>query len=229
MKKLLSVLSSSAVARLFARLKADQEGGVMILMGFMIIPLTFAVGFGVDYARAKSLQTHLNAAADAAALAAVSPAMILQSKQASQDAATSMFNAQAALQSGYQNLVPTITIIEGTSGTSTALGYLRKATVSYTANSTNLFGGILGANSLTVNGTSTASAAQPPNVDFYLAMDNSPSMLLPATSDGINKIIAATKSTALPNGCAFACHAQMAKQDYLYIRDTNTRDVLLST
>lgn len=201
----------------------------MMLMGFAIVPLTFAVGFGVDYARAKSLQTHLNAAADAAALAAVSPQMILAPDLTAQAAALSMFDAQAALQTGFQNMQRTATITPGTTG-STALGYLRKATVTYTVESTNMFGGILGASTLTVKGTSTASAAQPPNVDFYLAMDNSPSMLLPATSDGITKIIAATKlSGVLPNGCAFACHAQMAKTDNIYIRDTSSRHVLLST
>lgn len=200
-----------------------------MITGFAIIPLTFAVGFGIDYSRAMSLQTHLNAAADAAALAAVGPSMILQTQDTSKSAATAMFNAQAALLSGYQDLQMTPTITDNTSGTSGALGYLRKATVSYTVKSINVFGGILGARTLTVNGTSTASAAQPPNVDFYLAMDNSPSMLLPATSDGVSKIIAATKTAENSNGCAFACHAQMPKSDNIYIKDTSTRHILLST
>ncbi|MES1971230.1 MAG: pilus assembly protein TadG-related protein [Pseudomonadota bacterium] len=200
-----------------------------MITGFAIIPLTFAVGFGIDYSRAMSLQTHLNAAADAAALAAVGPSMILQTQDTSKSAATAMFNAQAALLSGYQDLQMTPTITDNTSGTSGALGYLRKATISYTVKSINVFGGILGARTLTVNGTSTASAAQPPNVDFYLAMDNSPSMLLPATSDGVSKIIAATKTAENSNGCAFACHAQMPKSDNIYIKDTSTRHILLST
>lgn len=200
-----------------------------MITGFAIIPLTFAVGFGIDYSRAMSLQTHLNAAADAAALAAVGPSMILQTQDTSKSAATAMFNAQAALLSGYQDLQMTPTITDNTSGASGALGYLRKATVSYTVKSINVFGGILGAPTLTVNGTSTASAAQPPNVDFYLAMDNSPSMLLPATSDGVSKIIAATKTAENSNGCAFACHAQMPKSDNIYIKDTSTRHILLST
>ncbi|MDB5701477.1 MAG: hypothetical protein JWL66_1676 [Sphingomonadales bacterium] len=200
-----------------------------MVMGFAIIPLTFLVGFGVDYSRAMSLQTHLNAAADAAALAAVSPAMILQPDPEAQQAALNMFDAQAAMQSSYQNMQRTATITPGTGG---ALGYLRKATVTYTVKSTNVFGGVLGASTLTVSGTSTASAAQPPNVDFYLAMDNSPSMLLPATSDGVSKIIAATKNTtdtSLPNGCAFACHAQVPHSDQIYIKDTQSRHILLST
>lgn len=232
-KKLSSFMSSAAVAKLLARLKADQKGNVLMIMGFAIVPLTFAIGFGIDYARAMSLQTQLNAAADAAVLAAVSPAMVLRQPSDSTAAATNMFNSQAALLSGYQDLQMTPTITDSPTGSGNTLGYLRKATVSYTVKSINVFGGILGANTLTVSGTATASAAQPPNVDFYLAMDNSPSMLLPATSDGVSKIIAATKDSHLPNGCAFACHAQVphstAPSDNIYIKDTQSRWILLST
>ncbi len=230
MMKLRSFVSSSAWFRNLARLKADKDGAAMIIMGFAAIPLTFAVGFGIDYARAMSLQTHLNAAADAAALAAVSPSMILESNAQSTSAATKMFNSQAALRTGYQNLVMTPTVTDGTSGSGGSLGYLRKATISYTVQSVNVFGGLLGASTLTVTGSATASAQQPPNVDFYLAMDNSPSMLLPATSDGVAKIINATKSSALPNGCAFACHMMMPHQDgdKIFVRDQQARDILLS-
>lgn len=229
MKKTLSAISSTAPFRRLAGLRTDQEGNILMIMGFAVIPLTFAVGFGIDYSRAMSLQTQLNAAADAAALAAVTPAMILRSSSDSTAAATNMFNSQAALLTGYQNLQMTPTVTDNTNGSgSGALGYLRTATVSYTVKSINLFGGLLGANTLTVSGTATASAAQPPNVDFYLAMDNSPSMLLPATSDGVAKIIAATKTSQLPNGCAFACHAQIPHSDNIYINDTQSRQVLLS-
>lgn len=224
--------SAAAWVQFIARLKANQKGGVYMIMGFAIIPLTFILGFGIDYARAMSLQTKLNAAADAAALAAVAPSMILQSNSESRSAAINMFNAQASLETGYQDLQVTPTITEGAPGSSGALGFLRKATVSYRAKSNNMFGRILGADTLTVKGTSTASAAQPPNVDFYLAMDNSPSMLLPSTSDGVTRIINATKDAAkLPNGCAFACHMQMPQADGepIFIRDTAGRDILLST
>lgn len=222
--------SAAAGIPFIARLKENQKGGVFMIMGFAIIPLTFILGFGIDYARAMSLQTKLNAAADAAALAAVAPSMILQSNSQSRTAAANMFNAQAALESGYEDLVVTPVVTEGGSGTggNGAVGYLRKATVSYRAKSINIFGGVLGLDTLTVSGRATASAAQPPNVDFYLAMDNSPSMLLPSTSDGIAKIIAATKSSSKPNGCAFACHAMIPKSDGIYVRDQSSRDVLLS-
>lgn len=200
-----------------------------MITAFSLIPLTFVVGFGVDYSRAKALQTHLNAAADAAALAAVGPSLILQSNSEATTAARAMFNAQASLLNGYQDLQVTPTITDGTSGSGGALGYLRKATVSYTVKSVNMFGSILGVGTLTVSGTSSASAAQPPNVDFYLAMDNSPSMLLPATSDGVSKIIAATKTSENANGCAFACHAMLPTSDNIYVKDQQARHILLST
>ena len=232
MTKIFPQLSSAtAWVQFIARLKADQKGGVYMILGFAIIPLTFILGFGIDYARAMSLQTKLNAAADAAALAAVAPSMILQSNSQSKTAATNMFNAQASLETGYKDLLVTPVVTEGSSssGGSGAFGYLRKATVSYSAKSINMFGGILGADTLTVSGRATASAAQPPNVDFYLAMDNSPSMLLPSTSDGISKIQQATITSAKPDGCAFACHAMLPKSDGIYIKDNDARHILLST
>lgn len=216
--------------RLFARLKADRKGGVLMITAFSLIPLTFVTGFAIDYSRAMSLQTHLNAAADAAALAAVSPSIILETDDVARAAATNMFNAQATLVTGFKDLVVTpVVVTSGASGSNSATGYLRKATVTYTAKSVNTFSGVLGVGTLTVTGVSKANAAQPPNVDFYLAMDNSPSMLLPSTSDGISRIIAATKNSDNANGCAFACHAQLAKMDNIYIKDTNQRHILLST
>ena len=61
------------------RLLKDQRGNVLMFYGFAVIPLTFSVGMGIDYARAMKAQTKLNAAADAAALNSVSQTMMLQS------------------------------------------------------------------------------------------------------------------------------------------------------
>jgi len=216
-KKAHSFMSWTSLAKLCARLKADRKGGVLMLMGLAIFPLTFALGFGIDYARAMRLQTQLDAAADAAALAAVSPAMILQSDDASKAAATNMFNSQATMLTGYQNLqLATPAIADSTAGSSGSLGYLRKVTVTYTAQSINVFGRLLGAPTLTVHGTASASAEQPPNVDFYLAMDNSPSMLIPATSAGITDIQNVTT-------CAFACHEQMPHNESCCLQATISR------
>ena len=219
----------ATIRRFFGRLRADNRGNIAMLLGLSIIPLTFAIGFGIDYSRAEKLHTKLNAAADAAALAAVDPAMILRSNSDASAAATSMFNAQVSGLPGIASVSVTPTIVDGTANSSGVLGFLRKATVTYTAQTQNLFGGILGRPTMTINGSSAATAQQPPNVNFYVAMDNSPSMLLPATSSGLSSITSATTTSHLSDGCDFACHEQLPHTDNIYINDTSNRQVLLST
>jgi hypothetical protein len=67
-------------------------------------------GFWHDYVRAQRLQTQLNAISDAAALAAVDPAMLCQSSASANAAATGMFNAQSGTLQGLASITPTITI-----------------------------------------------------------------------------------------------------------------------
>src|SRR5262249_3611668 len=74
------------------------------------------------------------------------------------------------------------------------------------------FGGILGQTNWTIGGTSTSSATQAPNIDFYLLLDNSPSMAIAATTAGINTMVANTSSQG---GCAFACHQSNPGADSL--------------
>ena len=61
-----------------------------------------------------------------------------------------------------------------------------------------------------VSGVSEASAQAPPNIDFYVLLDNSPSMALPATPAGITQMQSLTTTKpgqgAGNGGCAFACH-----------------------
>lgn len=179
------------------RLLRDRRGNVLMMTGFAIIPLTFATGMVIDYSSAARLQTKLNAAADAAALAAVSQQMMKQDNTAAHDAAVNMFKAQIGNLPGLiwndSNLDVQIT---GNNAATTT----RTSVVTYTAKSTNAFGGVLGMANIAIGGTSKATATAAPNIDFYLALDTSPSMALPTTSDGL-----ALVDSKL--GCTFACHS----------------------
>ena len=63
------------------------------MMYALIAPaLVFGAGAALDYGRAAQIHTKLNAAADAAALAALTPAMLQQDSQTAHDAAVAMFN-----------------------------------------------------------------------------------------------------------------------------------------
>jgi hypothetical protein len=89
-----------------------------------------------------------------------------------------------------------------------AAALARVVTVSYYGQSTNDFATILGINTLSIHGTSQSNAAVAPNIDFYMMLDTSPSMLLPATSAGLAQMVALTptQGDVTPKGCAFACH-----------------------
>ncbi|WP_308814592.1 pilus assembly protein TadG-related protein [Sphingomonas sp. GV3] len=146
----------------FARLRADRRGAAFMIFAFALVPLSFAVGMGIDYARAMKAQTKLNAIADAAALSAVSkPVMPLNDATAAY-VATTMFNTQAApLLTASQ-----IQITSLSASAPTDANGRRTATVTYTATSHNLFSRLLGMGVLRIGGTSQTTNATAPNIDF---------------------------------------------------------------
>ncbi len=172
------------------------------MMYALVAPmLIFGAGAAIDYGRAAQIHTKLNAAADAAALAALTPAMLQQSSSVAQAAAVSMFNGLTENIPGLTAHATqvTVTVTVG----STAL--IRSVAVSYSSSVDTIFAQVLGTSSLAVAGAAQASAQAPPNIDFYVLLDNSPSMALPATQAGITQMQNLT-SKQTTGGCAFACH-----------------------
>ena len=76
----------------FDRLLRNRRGNVAMMYALVAPILVFGGGAAIDYGRAAQIHTKLNAAADAAALAALTPAMLQQSSSVAQAAAESMFN-----------------------------------------------------------------------------------------------------------------------------------------
>src|SRR5208282_4985961 len=72
--------------------------------------------------------------------------------------------------------------------------------------------GLLGIPTTTISGQSTAQAGLSVNINFYLLLDNSPSMNIAATTAGINTMVA---NTSAQGGCAFACHESNPAADNL--------------
>jgi len=123
-----------------------------------------------------------------------------QSNAVAQAAALAMFNGQANSLAAMSRTgaVATVTI---TNPSNNVLN--RTVQVCYTAAEQTLFAGVLNNSTLSLGGCSTANAQVPPNIDFYLLLDNSPSMSLPATAAGIT---AMQNLTTASGSCAFACH-----------------------
>jgi Flp pilus assembly protein TadG len=183
------------------RLLSNRRGNISMMYALVAPILVFGGGAAIDYGRAAQIHTKLNAAADAAALAALTPAMLQQSSTVAQAAALSMFNG---LTDGIPGLTAnamkvTVTVTVG------ATPLTRNVEVSYSSSVNTIFAQVLRVSALPVSGVSEASAQAPPNIDFYVLLDNSPSMALPATSAGITQMENLT-TKEITGGCAFACH-----------------------
>jgi len=175
-----------------------------LFVGLTSIPIIFSVGAGVDYSTANMAKSKLQAVADAAALSAVDHTAISGTAAAARTTAQNVFNSEATNLSNVTIGNLTVTVTDSTSG--------RTAVVAYTATKTNLFMGLLGIPTTTISGQSTAQAGLSVNINFYLLLDNSPSMNIAATTAGINTMVA---NTSAQGGCAFACHESNPAADNL--------------
>lgn len=222
-----------ALARRMATMLRDRRGNVMMIMGFALVPLTFATGMVIDYSRAARLQTRLNAAADAAALSGTTLPMLDESMLAACARARRTFSDAAAQNSPGLTLdaatSPTVRITETypalPSVTFTCPGIdlplpavfnlprSRSITVSYSGTSANAFGGILGAATIAIGGTGTASSQTTDYIDIHMALDTSQSMGLAATDADAIKLWNATKAKN-GRGCTFGCHSKSPSEPY---------------
>jgi Flp pilus assembly protein TadG len=185
------------------RLRAAEHGNVLLTFALALVPLMGAVGAAVDYSRANNIRTQIQAAADAASVGAVaksSPAMKAAASMTSDGPipvgvtdALNIFNAQLGGKSGFSNLLVSASVVKA-SGDVTS-------TVQFNASVPTVILGIFSKGSMAINGTSKAANGIPLYVDFYLLLDNTPSMGVGATTADINTMVANT-----PDQCAFACH-----------------------
>jgi Flp pilus assembly protein TadG len=186
-------------ARIFHLLR-DRKANVAVMFAVMMVPCIYLLGMALDYTQALRKQSQLNAATDAAAIAAIRPAMLTQPDSVAQATALAVFSATANSLPGLSSIPsPTITITDA--------GLGRTITVSYSANSINNFPILLGSPAWPIRGASTAKASSAPNLNFYLVLDDSPSMAIAATQTDINNLITATAHQPSPSAsCGFACH-----------------------
>ncbi|MDQ2083973.1 pilus assembly protein TadG-related protein [Xanthobacteraceae bacterium Astr-EGSB] len=175
------------------RFLGDERGNIVILFSLALIPLLLLAGGAVDYSRASSAKAKFNAAADAAALSAVNLSMTGKSAGSAEATAIDVFNSNAARISDAKVVSVDAKVVDNNNS--------RSAVVNYTASVDAAFLGLLGKRTIAVSSSATAVSGQPTFIDFYLLLDNTPSMGVGATMADINKLVANT-----PDKCAFACH-----------------------
>ncbi len=174
----------------------DRRGNVAVILAIAAIPTLGAVGAGIDYSIAYRARTKLQAVADTAALVAVSKNELTSSTSTAQSDAQNFFNAQAsALGLATNSLTVNVTDSGGT----------RTAVISFTGSTPTNILGVMGFATIPFSASSTAKNSLPIYIDFYLLLDNTPSMGLGATQADITKLQTLTVSGE-EGTCAFACH-----------------------
>jgi Flp pilus assembly protein TadG len=186
------------------RFARDRKANVAVITALTLVPIIFLLGMTLDFTQALRKKEQLDAAADAAAIAAVRPAMLMQSDTVAQSTANAIFMSVA-------NNIPGLVATPTPTITVTDSGLQRTVSVSYNAASLNNFPKVLvNTASWPINGSATAQATSAPNMNFYLLMDDSPSMGIGATLTDINNLITATAPSKQPasssQNCGFACH-----------------------
>ena len=152
------------------------------------IPIILSVGAAVDYSFANRTKTVLDSIADAASLSAVSQSALSLSAAKEQKNAVKFFKAQAtSLKRGSLGTV-SAKVTDGSQG--------RTAVVTYTASVPTAFMGLVGINNIAIAGSSTAASAIPTYMDFYMLLDNTPSMGVGATPADVAKMVANTPTNA---------------------------------
>jgi Flp pilus assembly protein TadG len=225
------------------RFTSDRKANVAIMFALAMVPTIFLLGMAMDYTHAQRMKVDLDAATDAAGVAAVTSVMMQQTPQAAQTAAQNIFKATANALVSNNNLAgqPSLTVAVNCSNPNATTGYctypacpgsnavyadsansnnqvVRNVQVCYNAASNNAFPSVLNQASWPVSGQSATRNQGAPNINFYLLLDDSPSMAIGATSSDINTLIANTQNqvdSSGVKGCGFACHQTNPAADNL--------------
>ena len=202
---------------LIGRFRGDQRGNIAVIFTLALLPILSAVGCAIDYSRATQLRSKLLAAADAASVGSIaktSPAFIAAGAMtvdgpipAGVTDATNIFNANMSGVTGFtlNSMTPVVT----------KAGSAVTTTLTFSADISTMFLGVMGKSVMTVTGTSTSTANMPLYIDFYLLLDNSPSMGVGATPADVTKMVNNT-----PDQCAFACHDLNNSSNYYNLAKT---------
>jgi len=194
-----------------------NSGNVATIFAVTLVPLIAAMGCAVDYSRAAQIRGKLQTAIDVASVGSVartSPGFIAAGAMTADGPipagiadATNIFNGNMSGQSGYV-LGSFSADVKKTAGNVTS-------TVQFSATVPSTFSSIIGMRNLTVTGSSTSAASMPMYIDFYLLLDNSPSMGVGATPADVAKMVANTSDK-----CAFACHDTANGNNYYKLAKT---------
>tara|TARA_R110002020_G_scaffold110627_19_gene255570 strand:- start:3880 stop:5169 length:1290 start_codon:yes stop_codon:yes gene_type:complete len=181
----------------------DRSGNFGVMFAILLVPVIGVAGLALDYTNATSVKTQVQGAADAAAVAAIAEssegvkaAFALSGDGevaiAESDAVT-FFKAQLENQPGFKVNSVEAKVVKKDGVLYSVINYLVTVPTSLSR--------VLGKDNIQVAGTATVEYQTEVYRDFYLLLDNTPSMGVGATPTDVATMVANT-----PDSCAFACH-----------------------
>ncbi len=192
------------VAMPFTRFFSDRKGGVTPLLALGIIPIVGAVGAAVDYSRANSVRTAMQAAGDATALMLAKSASTTTPDQLQQNA-TAYFQANFHRPEA-QGLQVTATYAQGASGST--------VTVNGAATVNTSFIGLMGISQIPLTTTGTVSWSNA-RLRVALVLDNTGSMAqygkMTALQTASHNLLNQLKSAAQQDGDVYVSIIPFAK------------------
>jgi Flp pilus assembly protein TadG len=218
------------LSRILRRFADDRSATAVVLLAFSAIPIIGVIGLGTDYYAVQGSKTRLDAAADAAAIAAITTAQnYISANAATQSDPTLTNNASAAGQAQARRVffanagVTSVrTNVQLTTPAVQRAGQSLTMAVSYTATNPTNFGRLFGVPTFTFSGKAGSSLTMGTYLDFYLMLDMSGSMGLPTSTAGQQQLMNVNPDDrdTYPGGCQFACHFN-GSQGYATARKYN--------
>lgn len=218
----------------FRYFMSDESGNFGMLTALLLVPLIGAAGMAIDYGRALNMRHELMGAADAAALGAVSKGSagfkaIQQMRKdgkvtVAQDEGRKLFLSQRSVDTvdNVANLPLEVAVdVERNGGAITSV-------VSFTAHMPTTFMALFGKQHVSITGSATAAygAQDKSYTDFYMLLDNSPSMGIAATTSEIKRMKELTGADG-GRSCAFACHVGRWNQNGQFV-DSEDRTYVIA-
>lgn len=188
----MSLFPGRAIRALLTGFRRARSGQVAITFALVAMPILFASAAAVDYGRRNAAKARLDAALDGAVLAVMSQKTNTISTAALQTMET-QFRTEAAK-------VPGVTVTSFTPGTPVNGASTVSLTASYTATVKTTLASMMKISAMNIGASASSTRNLFQYINFYLLLDNSPSMGLAATDADVSNMKNAT------GGCAFACH-----------------------
>ena len=185
------------------RFLKNRSGNFGILAALMLVPVIGAAGLALDYTNALSVKGRIQGAADAAALAAVaeSSAGVKEAMAMSGDGEVSVGALEALKFFKAQHENDTDFTVDEVSAKVVKKNGRLYSIVDYKVSVPTTLSKVLGQNLIQIAGQAVVEYQTEIYRDFFLLLDNTPSMGVGATPSDVATMVANTSDK-----CAFACH-----------------------